>query len=88
MLAADLGTEKPILTNEYFSDSYIKNQIMGDGRRFGYAYFRGERNLILENQITDLTDWRPIVFNMYREATFNGYRLVSPTNLPVNCLLS
>jgi YD repeat-containing protein len=52
MLTAAHGGGKPILTNEYFIDGYIKSQIMSDGRGFGYAYFR-ERNVIRENQITD-----------------------------------
>ena len=53
MLTAGHGTEEPILTNEYFSDNYIKSQLMGDGRKFGYHYFRGPANVIRENQITD-----------------------------------
>jgi YD repeat-containing protein len=52
MLTAAHGSEKPILTNEYFIDGYIKKQTMSDGRGFGYAYFR-EGNVMRENQITD-----------------------------------
>jgi YD repeat-containing protein len=53
MLTASHGTEKPILTNEYFADGSIKSQTMGDGNKFGYAYFRRERGIVYENQITD-----------------------------------
>jgi hypothetical protein len=53
MLTAFHGTEKPILTNEYLADGSIKSQTMGDGSKFGYAYFRRERGIIYENQITD-----------------------------------
>jgi YD repeat-containing protein len=52
MLTAAHGTEKPFLTNAYFSDSSIKEQILGDGRKCEYAYFRTEGNVIRENQIT------------------------------------
>src|SRR5580658_2696503 len=52
MLTAAHGTEKPFLTNAYFSDSSIKEQILGDGRKCEYAYFRTERNIMRENQIT------------------------------------
>ena len=52
MLTAAHGTEKPFLTNAYFGDGSIQEQILGDGRKFEYAYFRGERNIMRENQIT------------------------------------
>ena len=77
MLAAAHGTEKPILTNEYFSDGYIKSQLMSDGRRFSYAYFRGERNLILENQITD-----PNGLETYIQYVSGGYLQWLPARVP------
>jgi YD repeat-containing protein len=77
MLAASHGTEKPILTNEYFSDGYIKSQVMSDGRRFSYAYFRGERNLILENQITD-----PSGLETYIQYVSGGYLQWLPARVP------
>jgi len=77
MLTAAHGTEKPILTNEYFSDGYIKSQVIGDGRRFGYAYFHGERNLILENQITD-----PNGLETYIRYVPGGYLQWLPTRVP------
>ena len=75
--AVDYGTEKPILTNEYFSDGYIKSQLMSDGRRFSYAYFRGERNLILENQITD-----PNGLETYIQYVSGGYLQWLPARVP------
>jgi YD repeat-containing protein len=77
MLTIAHGTEKPILTNQYSSDGYIKSQIMGDGRRFVYAYFRGERNIILENQITD-----PNGLETYIQYVPGGYLQWLPTNVP------
>jgi YD repeat-containing protein len=77
LLTAAQGTEKPILTNEYFSDGYIKSQVMRDGRRFGYAYFHGERNLILENQITD-----PNGLETYIRYVPGGYLQWLPTRVP------
>ncbi|MGA9393673.1 MAG: DUF6531 domain-containing protein, partial [Candidatus Sulfotelmatobacter sp.] len=53
MITAGHGADKPILTNAYFNDGCIKNQVTGDGKRFEYAYFRGERNVIYESLITD-----------------------------------
>jgi YD repeat-containing protein len=52
MLTAGRADEKPILTNQYFVDGYIKSQTMGDGQTFRYAYFR-DGGAIRENQITD-----------------------------------
>jgi YD repeat-containing protein len=77
MLTTAHGTEKPILTNEYFSDGYIKSQVMGDGRSFGYAYFHGERNVILENQITD-----PNGLETYIQYVPGGYLQWLPTHVP------
>jgi YD repeat-containing protein len=53
LLTAAHGTEPPVLTNGYSADGYIKNQIMGDGKRFEYSYFRRERNIIYESLILD-----------------------------------
>ncbi len=53
MVTASHGTGKTVLTNDYFTDGYIKNQTLGDGGKFGYSYFRRERGIIYENQITD-----------------------------------
>ncbi len=77
LLTTAHGTEKPILTNEYFSDGYIKSQVMADGRRFRYAYFLGERNVILENQITD-----PNGLETYIKYVRGGYLQWLPTNVP------
>ncbi len=77
MLTAAHGTEKPILTNEYFGDGYLKSQIMGDGRRFGYAYFLGERNVMLENQITD-----PNGLETYIQYVLGGYLRWLPSPIP------
>jgi|HubBroStandDraft_6_1064221.scaffolds.fasta_scaffold14012_3 YD repeat-containing protein len=77
MLTAAHGMEKPILTNKYFSDSYLKSQVMGDGRGFGYAYFHGERNVMLENQITD-----PNGLETYIRYVSGGYLQWLPTRVP------
>jgi hypothetical protein len=53
MITAGHETGHPILTNGYFTDGYIKSQVMGDGEKFEYSYFRGERNVIYESIITD-----------------------------------
>jgi len=53
MITAGHGTGNPILTNGYFTDGYIKSQVMGDGKRFEYSYFRRERNVIYESLILD-----------------------------------
>jgi YD repeat-containing protein len=77
MLTAAHGNEKPILTNEYFSDGYIKGQIMGDGRRFGYSYFRRERNVIYEGQIRD-----PNGLETYVQYVRGGYLQWLPASAP------
>jgi YD repeat-containing protein len=53
MITAGHGAEKPFLTNGYFPDGYIKSQVMGDGNKFEYSYFRRERNVIYESSILD-----------------------------------
>jgi YD repeat-containing protein len=53
LLTAGHGTDKPFLTNGYFSDGYIKSQVMEDGRKFAYYYFRGQANVIQQAQIVD-----------------------------------
>jgi YD repeat-containing protein len=53
MISAGHGTASPILTNKYFPDGYIKSQVMGDGKKFEYSYFRRERNVIYESLILD-----------------------------------
>jgi YD repeat-containing protein len=77
MLTASHGTEKPILTNEYTSDNYIKSQVMGDGRKFGYNYVRGPANVIRENQITD-----PNGLETYIQYGPDGYLQSLPTAVP------
>ncbi|MGA3295726.1 MAG: cytochrome c oxidase assembly factor Coa1 family protein [Candidatus Acidiferrales bacterium] len=52
MLMAGHGAGAPILTNEYTNDGYVKVQVLGDGRRFEYASFRGPRNVMYETSIT------------------------------------
>jgi YD repeat-containing protein len=53
MLTASHETAEPILRNEYFSDGYLKSQIMADGRKFEYTYYRSSRNIIEESGLTD-----------------------------------
>lgn len=53
MITAGHGSGKPVLTNGYFPDGYIKSQVMGDGKKFEYSYFRRERNIIYESLILD-----------------------------------
>jgi YD repeat-containing protein len=53
MLTAGHGSANSVLTNEYFTDGYIKCQTMEDGKKFEYSYFRRERNVIYETSITD-----------------------------------
>jgi NDP-sugar pyrophosphorylase family protein len=77
MLTASNGTENPILTNEYSSDNYIKNQVMGDGRKFGYNYVRGPANVIRENQIID-----PNGLETYIQYGPDGFLQSLPTAVP------
>jgi YD repeat-containing protein len=77
MLTAAHGDQKPFLTNEYFSDGYIKSQTMADGQKFSYAYFRDERNVIHENQITD-----PNGLETYVQYQGRGYFEGLPTRVP------
>lgn len=77
MLTAGHGTEKPILTNEYFGDNYIKSQVMGDGRKFGYFYVRGQANVIRENQVID-----PNGLETYIQYGPSGYLQSLPTPVP------
>jgi YD repeat-containing protein len=53
MITAGHGSGKPVLTNGYFPDGYIKSQVMGDGEKFEYSYFRSERNVIYESLVLD-----------------------------------
>jgi hypothetical protein len=77
MLIAGHGTGKPILTNEYFSDSYLKSQVMSDGQHFGYNYVRGTANSISESQII-----APNGLETYVQYQPNGYVQSLPTPLP------
>jgi len=77
MITASHGTEKPILTNEYFTDGYVKNQTMGEGRKFGYNHFRRERGVIYENQITD-----PNGLQTYIQYVPGGYIQSLPALVP------
>jgi YD repeat-containing protein len=77
MLTAAHGAEKPFLTNAYFGDGSIKEQILGDGRKFEYAYFRGERNIIRENQITT-----PNGLETYIQYVPGGYTQTLPAPVP------
>jgi YD repeat-containing protein len=77
MLTAAHGTEKPFLTNAYSSDGYIKEQILGDGRKFEYSYFRGERNIMRENQITT-----PDGLETYIQYVPGGYTQSLPAPVP------
>jgi YD repeat-containing protein len=53
MITAGHGAANLVLTNKYFPDGYIKSQVMGDGKKFEYSYFRRERNVIYESLILD-----------------------------------
>jgi YD repeat-containing protein len=53
MITAGHGTGKPVLTNTYFPDGYIKSQVMGNGKKFEYSYFRREPNIIYKSLILD-----------------------------------
>jgi YD repeat-containing protein len=77
MITASHGTGKPILTNEYFTNGYLKNQTMSDGRKFGYAYFSRERGVIYENQITD-----PNGLETYIQYVPGGYIQSLPAPVP------
>ncbi len=77
MLTAGHGTEEPILTNEYSGDSYIKSQVMSDGRKFGYHYVRGQANVIRENQIID-----PNGLQTYIQYERDGYLQSLPMPIP------
>ena len=77
MLTAAHGTEKPFLTNAYSGDGSIQEQILGDGRKFEYAYFRGERNIIRENQITT-----PNGLETYIQYVPGGYTQTLPAPVP------
>ena len=77
MLTAAHGIEKPFLSNAYFSDSYIKEQILGDGRKFEYGYFRSERNIMRENQITT-----PNGLETYIQYVRGGYTQSLPAPVP------
>jgi len=48
MITAGHETGNPILTNEFFTDGFIKSQVMGDGEKFEYSYFSRERHVIYE----------------------------------------
>jgi hypothetical protein len=68
MITAGHGTERPVLTNKYFPDGYIKSQVMGDGKKFEYSYFRRERNIIYESLILD-----PNGLETYAQYVQGGY---------------
>jgi YD repeat-containing protein len=53
MITAGHGTANPILTNKYFPDGYIKSQVMGNGEKFEYSYFRRERGALHDGLILD-----------------------------------
>ena len=76
MLSVAHGGGKPILTNEYSSDGYIKSQIMGDGRKFEYAYFI-DGGTMRENQITD-----PNGMGTYIQYQPGGYLRSLPIPVP------
>jgi hypothetical protein len=76
MLTASHGTDNPILINEYFSDSNIKNQTLGDGRRFTYFPVR-EGNVLREHQIKD-----PNGLQTYIQYERGGYLQSLPTVVP------
>jgi YD repeat-containing protein len=74
MTSAGHGTANPILTNKYFPDGYIKSQVMGDGKKFEYSYFRRERNIIYESLILD-----PNGLETYIQYERGGYRRSLPS---------
>jgi YD repeat-containing protein len=77
MITAGHGTGNPVLTNGYFPDGYIKSQVMSDGGKFEYSYFRRERNVIYESLILD-----PNLLETYVQYVPGGYiqSLPSPTH--------
>jgi YD repeat-containing protein len=77
MLNAGHGTEKPFLTNEFSNDGYIESQVMSDGRRLGYHYFRGQANVIREIQIMD-----PNELQTYIQYGPDGYLQSLPAAVP------
>ncbi len=77
MLTASHGSEKPVLMNDYFIDGYIKNQTLRDGGKFAYAYFKRDRGVIYENQITD-----PRGLQTYIQYVRGGYVRSLPAPIP------
>ena len=53
MITAGHGSGNPVLTNGYFPDGYIKSQVMGDGKKFEYSYFRREHEAVHDGMILD-----------------------------------
>lgn len=76
MLTAAHGDANPVVTNEYFDDSYIKCQTMSDGRGFGYGYSR-EGSVIHESRILD-----PNGLETYIQYEGKGYLEFLPTRPP------
>jgi YD repeat-containing protein len=78
MLTAAHGNGKPVLTNEYYVDGYIKSQTMQDGERFEYHYFR-DGNINREAYIID-----PNGLETYVEYVPGGYVQSLPSPVPGN----
>lgn len=53
MLTAAHGNDPPFLKNEYFLDNDVKGQLMADGKKFEYFYFREARNTVQNVEIVD-----------------------------------
>jgi YD repeat-containing protein len=77
MLTVARGAEKPILTNRYATDGYIKDQTLADGRKFEYWTYRTSRNVADETEITD-----PNGLHTFIQYGPNGYTQSLPTPTP------
>jgi YD repeat-containing protein len=67
MLTAGHGNGKPVLSNKYLYDGYIKAQVMADGRAFTYLSFH-ETNRITQTQVVD-----PNGLETYIQYVLGGY---------------
>ena len=76
LLTASHGAAKPVLTNLYFVDGYIKHQTMQNGQSFEYHYFK-DGGRIRENQITDPNGLETNILYGH-----GGYREWLPSALP------
>lgn len=71
------GAGKPVLTNHYAVDGYIRDQILGDGQKFEYWTGRSSRNVADESEVTD-----PNGLHTFIKYGANGYTQSLPTPTP------